>query len=145
MNKTKFEKLLIRITKNILLKTMNMNDKIIRKHLEDIKNFVALIDFFYNNGNLNRMLIYHTYILKSIKQIKKEYASIEKTNLYEVRIARSSLNDVRTTIKEYADIHFQEGYDIADFNEFYESASVQLKTYEKEFYYQLLRGTGSIY
>lgn len=124
---------------------MHLNDKKIKKLHEDIKNFVSLIEVFYNNGNLNRMLMYHTYILKSIKQIKQEYASIEKTNLYEVRTARSSLNTIRTTIKDYEAIHFQEGYDVGDFNEFYESASVQLKTYEKEFYYQLLRGTGWIY
>lgn len=127
------------------IETLTMNDKVIMKHLDDIKNFVTLIEVFYNNGNLNRMVMYHNYILKIIKQIKKEYAKIEKTNLYEVRIARSSLNAVRTTIKEYESVHFQEGYNIADFDEFYESACVQLKMYEKEFYYQLMRGTGWIY
>jgi protein tyrosine phosphatase len=119
-----------------------MNDKVIMKHLEDIKNFMALIEVFYNNGNLNRLLRYHNCIIKIIKQIKKEFAGIEKTNLHEVRIARTSLNTVRTTIKEYAALSFQEGINIADFDDFYESASVQLKAYENEILCKLMNGSG---
>lgn len=117
-----------------------MNEKRILKHIDDIKSFVALIGIFFNNGNLNRMLTYHNSILKLIKKLKYEFKNTDKTSLFEIRISRELLGVSRATIKDYEEVYFHPGYDIAEFNDFYESASSQLKSYEKEFYYELLKG-----
>jgi len=117
-----------------------MNEKRIHKHIDDIKSFVALIGIFFNNGNLNRMLMYHTSILTIIKKLKVELKNTGKTNLFEIRTSQVLLGVARDTIKDYEAVYFQPGYNIADFDEFYESALSQFKAYEKEFYYELLKG-----
>ena len=131
-----YDEFLLRI-KNANEYNMSMNYKKINKHIEDIKNFTALICIFFNNGNLNRVLIYHNSISKTITKLKYELRKTDKTSLYEIRIAQDLLELTRRAIKEYEEVYLQPGYNIAEFDDFYESAFIQFKAYEKNFCYEL--------
>jgi hypothetical protein len=111
----------------------------VKKYIEDIKSFTCLIDVFFNNGNMNRVIIYHNYILKIIKKIKSEFSSIDKTNLDSLRTASSHLELTRLIIDDYKRLYFEQGTNLADFDDFYESAVVQLNMYEKDFCYELMK------
>ena len=116
-----------------------MNRIKVHKYIDDIKSYIALIGIFFYNGNLNRTLIYHNAILKNIKKLKYEFKNTNKSSLYEIRNSIKFLEDSKYTIKSYEESYFHPGYNVGDFDDFYESALSQLELYKKQFTYELLR------